>query len=130
MNEEKGTGTVERNEAQREAQLALRAPSTGAPLPGGFAPLWSVADCARYLGRSVRWVQNALTRRDDEHGSIPHIRLGRAPRFIPEDVATWVAGGCPPAAVFRAWKEAREKEPGKKRKVPLAFGMLGSRLKT
>jgi predicted DNA-binding transcriptional regulator AlpA len=84
------------------------APANDAP-----EPLWDVNACAQYLGRSPRWVWAALRRRPDDAGSIPHVRIGRSPRFFPDDIAAWVRQGCPPAAMLAQWQEAE----GKARKV-------------
>ena len=73
------------------------------------APLWDVRACARYLQKSPRWLRSALVRQPDEPGSIPHIRVGSSPRFIPEDIAAWVRQGCPPAATFAEWHGTKEK---------------------
>ncbi len=67
------------------------------------APLWNVKQCAAYLGKSPRWLWSAITRRGEEPGSIPHVRIGNAPRFFPDDIAAWVRAGCPPAATFAEW---------------------------
>ena len=86
-------------------------PSNDAPeLSGGIAPLWRVPDAARFLGLSPRWVWRALTKRPEEQGSIPHARIGSSPRFVPEHVRQWVLDGCPPAATFQQWLEAKEKQ--------------------
>ena len=85
---------------------AVSVPVALAPYPA----LWDVKACAAYLLRSPRWVWACLTRRPEEAGSIPHVRLpGGAPRFVPGDVAEWVALGCPPAATFKAWQDAAKK---------------------
>ncbi len=52
--------------------------------------LWSTKECATYLRRSPRWLWSALTRRPEESGSIPHVRIGSSPRFFPDDIAAWV----------------------------------------
>lgn len=70
----------------------------------GVQPLWSVAALARYLGRSQRWVWAQLGRPASEVGSIPHRRIGKAPRFIPEEIQRWVDAGCPPVAQLQAWR--------------------------
>ena len=62
--------------------------------------LWNVKECARFLGKSVRWVWMSLARHTDLRGSIPHHRVGKSPRFVPEEVRAWVRAGCPPAAEF------------------------------
>lgn len=66
--------------------------------------LWNAKDCAAYLGKSPRWLWSALTRQPHEPGSIPHVRIGKSPRFIPADIQAWVRNGCPPAATFSAWQ--------------------------
>jgi len=67
--------------------------------------LLTVKDLAVFLRKSARWVWYNLRRREDEPGSIPHVKLGKSPRFILEDVQAWVAAGFPPAATFKAWRE-------------------------
>lgn len=71
--------------------------------------LWTVKDAAAFLRKSPRWIFYALQTPETEEGSIPHSKLGRNPRFIPADIRTWAAQGFPPAATFRAWKEADAK---------------------
>lgn len=78
---------------------------TAPALPGGIPPLWTVAEAARFLRKSPRWVWYALRLADTEPGSIPHCKLGRSPRFDPEDLRAWAAMRCPPAATFRRWQE-------------------------
>ena len=73
------------------------------------ARLWNVESCAAYLGKSPRWLWSALRVSPEKPGSIPHVRLGRTPRFLPEHISAWVGQGCPPAAMFRAWLTAEEK---------------------
>jgi len=68
--------------------------------------LWTVKDAARFLKKSPRWVFYALQNPDTAPGSIPHTKLGRNPCFIPDDLRKWAEQGFPPAAAFRAWKEA------------------------
>jgi hypothetical protein len=75
----------------------------------GLEPLWSMKEFATYLRRSTRWLWSAITRRPEEPGSIPHVRIGASPRFFPEDIAAWVRAGCPPAATFAEWNAADEK---------------------
>jgi predicted DNA-binding transcriptional regulator AlpA len=77
-------------------------------VPQEGSRIWSVPECARFLGRSPRWVWSALRRRAEDPGSIPHVRIGRSPRFFPDDIAAWVRAGCPPAAAFAEWKAAEE----------------------
>ena len=36
-------------------------------------------------------------------------KLGRNPRFIPDDLRLWAAQGFPPASTFKQWKEADER---------------------
>ena len=71
--------------------------------------LWSVSDAATFLQKSKRWIFNQLTLADDKPGSIPFVRLGRTPRFIPTDMRSWAAQGFPPAGTFKAWKDADTK---------------------
>jgi hypothetical protein len=67
--------------------------------------LWSVKDLAIYLQKSQRWVFKALRLPDTEAGSIPHVRLCRSPRFVPDDIKAWAFANFPPAATFRTWQE-------------------------
>ena len=71
--------------------------------------LWCVKQCSGFLGKSPRWLWSALTRRPEEPGSVPHVRVGKTPRFFPDDIASWVRAGCPPAATFTEWQTAEEK---------------------
>ncbi len=71
--------------------------------------LWTVKDAATFLRKSPRWIFYALQVPEHEPGSIPHSKLGRNPRFIPDDLRVWAAQGFPPAATFKAWKEADAK---------------------
>ncbi len=66
--------------------------------------LWSVPEVARYLKRSQRWVWSQLGRQASEAGSIPHRRIGKAPRFFPEEIRRWVDAGCPPVAQLQTWR--------------------------
>jgi len=89
------------------------ASASNQPLPGNITPLWTVADVARFLQRSERWVYDALATDPNKPGSLPFIRIpgGRgsrgqgSARFVPADIVAWVAAGCPPATVFRTWQE-------------------------
>ena len=71
--------------------------------------LWDVRKCAAYLGKSPRWLWSALKNRPEEPGSVPHVRIGATPRFIPADIQNWVRMGCPPAAMFADWSRIQEK---------------------
>lgn len=71
--------------------------------------LWTVKDAAQFLRKSARWIFYSLQIPDTAPGSIPHSKLGRNPRFIPDDLRAWAAQGFPPVATFRAWKEADAK---------------------
>jgi len=106
------------------ASQGERLPAPQAPpssLPGGFAPLWTVADVASFLQRSERWVFNALTQDPAKPGSLPFIRIpgGRgshgqgSPRFVPAEVVSWVSEGCPPVTVFRSWQGTQRKSKRK-----------------
>jgi len=74
-----------------------------------FDNLWTVKDAAAFLRKSSRWIFYALQTPENEPGSIPHSKLGRNPRFIPDDLRTWAAQGFPPAATFKQWKDAGER---------------------
>ena len=73
--------------------------------------LWNVPRCAEFLGKSPRWLWSALKNRANEPGSVPHVRIGASPRFIPTDIEEWVRQGCPPAATFAAWRERKVSSP-------------------
>jgi hypothetical protein len=73
------------------------------------AALWSVTECARFLGKSPRWILSAIARRPADKGSIPHVRIGKSPRFFPNDIVEWVRLGCPPAEVLVEWKKPRKR---------------------
>jgi len=77
--------------------------------PAANATLWDVKACAKFLGKSPRWLWSAITRRPEEGGSIPHVRVGASPRFFPEDIAAWVRAGCPPAATFAECRAADDR---------------------
>ena len=72
--------------------------------------LWDATACAKFLGKSPRWIFSALTKRPDEPGSLPHVRVGSSPRFFPNDIAEWVRMGCPPAETFAEWRTSNEKK--------------------
>lgn len=76
---------------------------------GNDVALWDVRACATYLKKSPRWLYSALKNRPDEPGSIPHVRVGVSPRFIPADIEEWVQQGCPSVATFAEWRRAKEK---------------------
>src|ERR1043165_2676066 len=98
-------------------------PQTGTPAPQSTpetmslstAPsldqehLWTVNEAAKFLRKSPRWLWSALNRRPEEAGSIPHVRVGAAPRFFPDNLAALLRAACPPAATFAAWRAAEEK---------------------
>jgi len=71
--------------------------------------LWDAKACAAYLGKSSRWLWSAIKLRPEEPGSVPHVRIGKSPRFLPRDIEAWVRQGCPPAATFAEWNRAQEK---------------------
>lgn len=80
-----------------------------AAMPLNTGSLWSVKECAIFLKRSPRWVWSAILRRVEEAGSIPHVRVGKSPRFFPDDIAAWIRAGCPPAATFAQWNATEQK---------------------
>jgi excisionase family DNA binding protein len=49
--------------------------------------LLTAAEVAEKLGVSRRWVEDATRR-----GDIPHVRLGRFPRYRAETIALWIEG--------------------------------------
>ena len=71
--------------------------------------LWTVKECAAYLKRSPRWLWSAIVQPAEQAGSIPHFRIGSAPRFFPDDITAWVRAGCTPAATFAEWNAAEQK---------------------
>jgi len=71
--------------------------------------LWTVEDLAKFMRKSPRWVFYALRLRSTDPGSIPHIRLGRTPRFDPGTIREWVHQGCPPADTYRNWNLSKER---------------------
>lgn len=74
-----------------------------------LSSLWDMRACAAYLRKSPRWLGSALKNRPEEPGSIPHVRVGQTPRFVPADIEKWVQQGCPPAATFAEWRRVEEK---------------------
>jgi hypothetical protein len=70
------------------------------------AGLWTVKDAAVFLRKSVRWVFYALRKPENVVGSLPNVKLGRTPRFVPDDLRAWVGMGCPPAGTFKSWKDS------------------------
>jgi hypothetical protein len=101
------SGAAESSSARSKAPVeAAPAPQVAGPLPGGVVPLWTVDDLCAFLGRKRRWAEYAVKTPETEVGSIPHIRIGRSPRFDPETIREWSLAGFPPAATFRAWKES------------------------
>ena len=71
--------------------------------------LWAVKQAAAYLQKSERWLWSALRLSPSAPGSIPHARLGRAPRFDPASLRQWIEWNCPPAATFREWQSKGKK---------------------
>lgn len=67
----------------------------------------SAANLARMLGRSKRWVFGRLRLKDNQPGSIPHVRLtsttGRKgpPLFDPDEIKEWMRLGSPSVEIFR-----------------------------
>ena len=77
--------------------------------------LFTVAEAARFLKKSPRWLWSAIRRRPDEPGSVPFFRIGSSPRFFPADLAAWIRAGCPPAATFAEWQDAEKKRQNRAR---------------
>ena len=90
------------------AEAKAEAPSA-ALLPGGVAPLWKIKELCVFLGRKRRWAEYAIKIPDTQVGSVPHVRVGRSPRFDPETIREWALAGCPPAADFAAWNRKKMK---------------------
>jgi excisionase family DNA binding protein len=63
-------------------------PGSRIPTPDDES-LWTVEDVARYLRVPRSWVYDATRRRNKR--SIPHIKIGRYPRFEKEVVIEWAA---------------------------------------
>lgn len=96
-----GEARVQRGDAAIASEAT---PSESAVVLDQVRPLWTAKDAALFLRKSLRWVFYALRLPDTAPGSIPHVRVGRAPRFDPAVIAEWVNAGCPPVAAFRAWQ--------------------------
>jgi len=92
------------NEAVEEQDREHGHPDSRGSAQNTVSPLWTAKEAAAFLGKSVRWVFYALRLPESEPGSIPHVRVGRAPRFNPQVLVEWVTAGCPPASTFRTWK--------------------------
>ena len=87
-------------------EVQAMAPGT-APLAGC---LWTITDAALFLRKSRRWLFLRLRLPDEAQGSIPHVKLGRTPRFIPDDLRLWAGMGFPPVANFKEWRALEEKQ--------------------
>jgi len=85
-------------------------PDEGPGRGADMESLWTVAEAARFLRKSRRWLFGALRLPPSEPGSIPHVRLGRSPRFDPPTLRAWVVNDCPPADLFKAWRLADERK--------------------
>lgn len=70
-------------------------------IPASLPQLWTVKEAATYLRKSESWVWQAVRTPEDRPGSIPHAKLGKSPRFIPEEMQAWAASGFLPAADFK-----------------------------
>ena len=96
------TGTVEK---MQTAEKSERPGAESCACEGAGPPrLWGPKDVCQYLGMSRTRLFVALRLAPTEPGSIPHVRLGRNPRFIPADMEAWAAANFPPAATFEAWR--------------------------
>ena len=51
------------------------------------SPLMSVEELARLLNVKPSWVYGQVAKRE-----IPHIHVGRYPRFVKDDVLRWLRG--------------------------------------
>ena len=69
--------------------------------------LWTLKEAGEYLQKGKRWMQYACQTPANEKGSIPHVRLGRSPRFDPEIIRQWLLAGCPPAETFMSWQRRK-----------------------
>ena len=99
-----GNAAEMKNNMEGDQQIAPQA-----TVIHGTDSLWTIADCAKFLRKSPRWVWSAISISPDCPGSIPFVRVGVSPRFLPAHVKRWVLDGCPPAATLRDWIEAKEK---------------------
>src|SRR5882724_7001710 len=97
--------TPERRIGRRRNSEPVMPPSTPVPLPDGrhgpmilsMDRLWTVAQAAAFLGRSVSWVYKAA-----ERGELPHAKgLGWGLRFVPAEVHAFARGEGPVVAKRR-----------------------------
>ena len=73
-------------------------------------PLLDMQGLADYLGKSLGWVRGEVAAR-----RIPFTRIGKSPRFTPEDVAEIVAAGREPVVTTPPYLPAvRASRPPKK----------------
>lgn len=96
-----GEARAQPSDAAVASEVAV---SDGTAVFSQVQPLWTAKETALFLRKSLRWVFYALRLPDTAPGSIPHVRVGRAPRFDPAVLSEWVNAGCPPTAAFRAWQ--------------------------
>lgn len=80
---------------------AIESNSTLTAVAANMPQLWTVKEAAAYLRKSESWVWQAVRTPEDQSGSIPHAKLGKSPRFIPEEMQAWAASGFVSAADFK-----------------------------
>jgi len=77
-----------------------------------FETLWTVKELARFLAISERKVFYKLARSQADAGSVPHIKIDSAIRFVPGDIRLWIEWGCPCIQSFMDWKRIGKKKVG------------------
>ena len=80
---------------------AIESNATLTAVSANLPQLWTVKEAANYLRKSESWVWQAVRTPEDQQGSIPHAKLGKSPRFIPEEMQAWALSGFPSAAEFK-----------------------------
>jgi excisionase family DNA binding protein len=58
-----------------------------------MSKLWTVDDVVTFIGMSKTWVYRHV-----EANRIPHRKIGRVVRFVPDEVMAWVDSQRAPAA--------------------------------
>ena len=90
--------------SRRDTAVASTVPDTS-----NDTVLWTVREAATFLRISERKLWYGLRTPENEAGSIPHVRFGKMPRFVPDDLKRWAAEGFPPAATFKEWKKSDDR---------------------